>query len=601
MRLSNIALAITSIYGGFSPANLFAGGVAGAWYDPSDLSTMFTTSVGTTPVAMPGLGSAVPVGLMLDKSQGLVGLGTQLVVNGDFSTGNLTNWQSSNGGSFALSSNRLQVTGAGANTTGAAYTLNTTVGAAYAVSFVVTLGTATVVDSQMSLSVAAGAGIGNSYQFIASNQTITYYFVATAATTYFQFMPRGTGLTAFIDDFSVKTLGLGNHAIAFNNTTARPELRARVNLLTYSEEFQNGAWTKNNSTAANTTATTDPLGGTTADVYTNTGSGDWLNTASAITIVAGLNYTYSIYAKRGTQDWLRLSGWNDVTGTGTTQAFNAWFNLATGAKGTLSSGADGTAVSHDMVSVGNGWYRCTVVGRSTALTTLFPELNMTTADAVTTRPATGNEVYIWGADLRPANIGANVPAYQRIADANTYDTNGFPLYLRLDGIDDGMYTPANLDLSNTAQVAVFAGVRKLSDAQMAIAELSANVNSNNGVFGLFNGFPSGTDIQYGGGGTAKQFINSAASAPTSRVISGISEISGASTILRLNGVQVSSSSASLGTGNFGSYPLYIGARNNSSLWLNGQLYSLAVVGSAVSAGNIAAMESWVAGRTGIQI
>ena len=51
----------------FDPSQLFQGGtVAGAWYDPSDLSTMFTTSAGTTPVAMPGQGAAVPVGLMLD-------------------------------------------------------------------------------------------------------------------------------------------------------------------------------------------------------------------------------------------------------------------------------------------------------------------------------------------------------------------------------------------------------------------------------------------------------------------------------------------------------------------------------------------------------
>ena len=56
-----------TLAGGFSPADLFVGGVQGAWYDPSDLSTMFTTSAGTTPVAMPGQGSAVSVGAMLDK------------------------------------------------------------------------------------------------------------------------------------------------------------------------------------------------------------------------------------------------------------------------------------------------------------------------------------------------------------------------------------------------------------------------------------------------------------------------------------------------------------------------------------------------------
>ena len=48
----------------FSPASLFAGGTEGAWYDPSDLTTLFQDSAGTTPVTASGQ----PVGKMLDKS-----------------------------------------------------------------------------------------------------------------------------------------------------------------------------------------------------------------------------------------------------------------------------------------------------------------------------------------------------------------------------------------------------------------------------------------------------------------------------------------------------------------------------------------------------
>jgi len=44
--------------------SLFAGGTEGAWYDPSDLTTLFQVSDGTTPVTTAGQ----PVGLMLDKS-----------------------------------------------------------------------------------------------------------------------------------------------------------------------------------------------------------------------------------------------------------------------------------------------------------------------------------------------------------------------------------------------------------------------------------------------------------------------------------------------------------------------------------------------------
>lgn len=47
----------------FSPRRLFAAGVAGVWFDPSDLSTMFQDAAGTTPATVDSV-----VGLMLDKS-----------------------------------------------------------------------------------------------------------------------------------------------------------------------------------------------------------------------------------------------------------------------------------------------------------------------------------------------------------------------------------------------------------------------------------------------------------------------------------------------------------------------------------------------------
>jgi len=48
----------------FSIADLFASSEQGAWYGPSDLSTLFQDSAGTTPVTTAGQ----PVGLMLDNS-----------------------------------------------------------------------------------------------------------------------------------------------------------------------------------------------------------------------------------------------------------------------------------------------------------------------------------------------------------------------------------------------------------------------------------------------------------------------------------------------------------------------------------------------------
>jgi hypothetical protein len=88
-------------------------------------------------------------------------------------------------------------------------------------------------------------------------------------------------------------------------------------------------------------------------------------------------------------------------------------------------------------------------------------------------------------------------------------------------------------------------------------------------------------------------------APISGVLTGIGEISTDTNILRVNGAQVATNTTDQGTGNYGStYPLFIGSRNNASLWFNGRLTSLIVRGAASSASEIAATESWVNGKTG---
>lgn len=64
MMFHDPALLAALLSGSFSPATLFASGEQGVWYDPSDFSTMFQDSAGTTPVTAVG----DPVGKILDKS-----------------------------------------------------------------------------------------------------------------------------------------------------------------------------------------------------------------------------------------------------------------------------------------------------------------------------------------------------------------------------------------------------------------------------------------------------------------------------------------------------------------------------------------------------
>jgi hypothetical protein len=59
-----LGLSLTNLRGGFNPSALFAFGEQGAWYDPSDITTLFQDNAGTVPVTAAGQS----VGLMLDKS-----------------------------------------------------------------------------------------------------------------------------------------------------------------------------------------------------------------------------------------------------------------------------------------------------------------------------------------------------------------------------------------------------------------------------------------------------------------------------------------------------------------------------------------------------
>jgi hypothetical protein len=93
--------------GGFSPLQVFAGSAAGMWLDPSDISTGFTDSAGTTPQTA----SAQQTGMRVDKR---IALGSELVTvaaDRDFSSdtgfwskvgttisGGAANWAASAGG-----------------------------------------------------------------------------------------------------------------------------------------------------------------------------------------------------------------------------------------------------------------------------------------------------------------------------------------------------------------------------------------------------------------------------------------------------------------------------------------------------------------------
>ena len=216
------------------------------------------------------------------------------------------------------------------------------------------------------------------------------------------------------------------------------------------------------------------------------------------------------------------------------------------------------------------------------------------------------DVLIWGASLlTAADQTATGGAYQRIAAATDYDTSNpvWRPYLAFDGTDDSMAT-SSIDFSATDEMTVFAGVTKLSDAAIGMfAELSTNSGSNNGTFWVGAPINNGAaNYDFASGGTTRRSATTNSyAAPITNVLTGIGDISADVARLRINGAQVATETSDQGTGNYGNYPLFIGRRNNTNLPFNGRLYGLTVLGRTATAAELAAMEAWVAGKTGAVI
>jgi hypothetical protein len=168
----------------------------------------------------------------------------------------------------------------------------------------------------------------------------------------------------------------------------------RVNLLTYSEQFDNAAWGKTDTTiTANNTAAPD--GTTTADLITDGSAGtSALVNASAATVTVASPITFSVFAKRGNSDWFFVQ----LAGSGT-ERIRGWFNLATGAVGSATVVAPATSASISIIPVANGFYRCILTGTlNGAGTTAQVLMTGMDGDASLTRVNDATR-YLWGAQL----------------------------------------------------------------------------------------------------------------------------------------------------------------------------------------------------------
>jgi hypothetical protein len=544
-------------------------------------ATLYQDTAGTTPVTTPGQ----TVALALDKSQGLV-LGPELATNGAIGVIGTATAATYNTTTGEGSVSRVDLTNQ-------SYVEFASLAASSTHKIILTCNSGTLL-------LRTGVYSGTVFAQLTAGQTATVYGLSAGSGQITLTNTTSVGTATFTVS-SVRELP-GNHAIQ-GTALQRPTYGVHPvtgirNRLTYTEDFSNAAWTKGADVATLSVDAIGPDGEASAVTLADNGSGGTgtnLNIQRSVTVATSTSYTISVFAKAGGIDWLNLT----IAAFTTPGTSRAYFDLANGAVGTVDVGFSSSA----MEDFGNGWYRCSVTFTTDVSDTLGQIYIAAASDNgnVSIVRDGASSILIYGAQLE---LGSTATAYQRVTSQFDVSEAGVAQigYLSFDGVDDGMVTPTITPGTDKAQV--FAGVRKLSGAADGVILETSVTGTSPGQIAIFA--PSvffGDVYTFVSRGTVRaQAVSSAIPSPTTNVITGIGDISGDRATLRVDGVQVAQDTADQGTGNFLAYPLYIGRRGGTTLPFNGRIYQLIVrFGPNLTDAQIAATESYIAGKTGVEL
>lgn len=271
----------------------------------------------------------------------------------------------------------------------------------------------------------------------------------------------------------------------------------RTNLLTYSEQFDNAGWVKSIATVS-ANAAVSPSGLATAyKVVPNSGS-MWTSVWKNVTVTAG-DYTGSVYAKKGEWNYILLY----------IDGIFASFNLNNGTIGTVNSG-----LTASMVSVGNGWYRCSAK-KTISSTSIILRVYPSALDGVATTAGDGTSgIYVWGAQLEQASFASSyIPTTSatvtRNGDVLTYPQNA-------DGTKGASF--ADIRTQWTGQNNKGGRVLSVGSSRPALffdatnGALSLNDGTSDRTGNVFSGSSSSQKIaSKWGDSTSKTFISAVAS------------------------------------------------------------------------------------------
>ena len=265
---------------------------------------------------------------------------------------------------------------------------------------------------------------------------------------------------------------------------------SRTNLLTYSEQFDNAAWTKTNSTiTANTIVSPD--GTVDGDKYIPNNatafSASVVRTGNITKAASATTYTATVYAKVAEYNRILLQ-----VRDGATSANNAVviFSLVDGiiVSAASASGTFTAASAAAATFVGNGWFRCNLTFTSGTETNL--NLQVSARDSIATTGDGTSGIFLWGAQLEAGAFATSyIPTVAsqvtRAADAASMTgTNFSSWYNDAEGTLYADFLPNAVAPSTVAQVILMASDASAANTgeiyKRANADVSTrfSVNSN---------------------------------------------------------------------------------------------------------------------------